>query len=139
MYKLLSIEEDYMFTRYVELKNCETGKVEQCFDDSDVRNDEQKDFWFMQIGGIYECKILLFGRAFDLSETMEENCILCKAIGQELTVGRLKIIPVVNNENLYYVATKDIKNIKDVSRFAFDFSRKDLIQVDEIIAPKLLR
>ena len=138
MYKLLSIE-DYMFTRYVELKNCETGKVEQCFDDSDVRNDEQKDFWFMQICGIYECKILLFGRAFDLSETMEENCILCKAIGQELTVGRLKIIPVVNNENLYYVATKDIKNIKDVSRFAFDFSRKDLIQVDEIIAPKLLR
>ena len=149
MYKFLSASE-CMMTRYVELENCETGKVELCFDDSDLRHDDQKDFWFMQIGALYECKILLFGLAFDLSdeEAMEQNRILCETTSRELIicealenmfVGNLEVISVMNNGNVYYVATDDIKNIKDKKRFAFRFSRKDLIQVDDVISPRYLR
>lgn len=93
----------------------------------------------MQIGGIYKCKILLFGRAIDLSEDMNQNCILCETINRKLILGNLEIIPVVNNGNIYYVARKDIKNVKDINHFAFNCSRKDLIQVDEIISPRFLR
>ncbi len=149
MYKFLSASDSIM-TRHVKLENCETGRVELCFDDSDLRHDDQEDFWFMQIGAIYDCKILLFGLAFDLSdeEAMEQNRILCETTSRELIiceavesmfVGNVEVISVMNNGNVYYVATDDIKNIKDTKRFAFRFSRKDLIQVNDIISPRYLR
>ena len=137
MYKLLFASEGIM-TRHIKLENCETGKVELCFDDSDLRHDNQKDFWFMKIGGIYECKILLFGIAYDLSGVIEQNCIICETKGWNLTIGNLKVLQVENDGNIYYVAMDDVKNIKNINRFAFDFSRKDLIQVDEIISPRYL-
>ena len=148
MYKLLSTSTAAM-TRYVELQNCKTGKIEQCFDDSDLRHDDQKDFCFMQVGDIYECKILLFGLAFDLvDDAMEQNRILCEttareliiceAVGGSISVGNLEVISVINNGNIYYVTTDDIRNIKDNNRFAFRCSRKDLIQVDDIISPRYL-
>ena len=86
MYKLLSASEALM-TRYVKLENCETGKIEQCFDDSDLRHEDQRDFWFMQVGEIYECKILLFGLAFDLSdEAIEQNRSLCETTAREMII-----------------------------------------------------
>lgn len=148
MFKLLSASESLM-TRYVRLENCETGMVEQCFDDSDLRHEDQKDFWFMQVGEIYECKILLFGLAFDLSDdAMEQNRIICETTDRELLlcntvdtylfVGNLEVISVVNNGNIYYVAANDIKDLKDKTHFIFRYSRKDLIQVDDIISPRYL-
>ena len=148
MYKFLSASDSIM-TRHVKLENCQTGKVELCFDDSDLRHDDQKDFWFMQAGNIYECKILLFGLAFDLfDDAMEQNRILCKTTARELIicevvdshlfVGTLEVISVVNNGNIYYISMDDIKNIKDTNRFAFRCSRKDLIQVDDVISPRYL-
>ena len=137
MHKLL-FASDGIMTRHVKLENCETGKVELCFDDSDLRHDNQKDFWFMKIGCKYECKILLFGLAYDLSEVNEESCIICEIIGWDLSIGNLKVLQVENNGNIYYVAMDDVKNIKNINRFAFDFSRKDLIQVDDIIHPRYL-
>ena len=137
MYKFLSASDSIM-TRHVKLENCETGKVELCFDDSDLRHDDQKDFWFMQIGAIYDCKILLFGLAFDLSETTEQNCIICETVGKNLTIGNLEVLQVVNDGNLYYIAMNDVKGLKDIDRFVFDFARKDLIQVDDVISPRYL-
>lgn len=137
MYKLL-FASDGIMTRHVKLENCETGKVELCFDDSDLRHEYQKGFEFMQVGGIYDCKILLFGIAYDLSEVNEESCIICETIGWDLSIGNFKVLRVENNGNIYYVAMDDVKNIKNINRFAFDFSRKDLIQVDDIIHPRYL-
>lgn len=137
MYKLL-FASDGIMTRHVKLENCETGKVELCFDDSDLRHEYQKGFEFMQVGDIYDCKILLFGLAYDLSEVNEESCIICETIGWDLSIGNFKVLRVENNGNIYYVAMDDIKNIKNINRFAFDFSRKDLIQVDDIIHPRYL-
>ena len=100
MHKLL-FASDGIMTRHVKLENCETGKVELCFDDSDLRHDNQKDFWFMKIGCKYECKILLFGLAYDLSEVNEESCIICEIIGWDLSIGNLKVLQVENNGNIY--------------------------------------
>ena len=149
MYKLLSTSDSIM-TRYVRLENCETRQIELCFDDSDLRHDDQQDFMFMRVGDIYDCKILLFGVAFELSdETMEQNRSLCEISGRELivcdvvdldlSVGELRVIKVNYNKNEYYIAADDVKNIKDIKRFIFRCSRKDLIQVDDIISPRYLR
>ncbi|MCI5578171.1 MAG: hypothetical protein MR364_01545 [Oscillospiraceae bacterium] len=137
MHKLL-FASDGIMTRHVKLENCETGKVELCFDDSDLRHDNQKDFWFMKIGCKYECKILLFGLAYDLSEVNEESCIICETIGWDLSIGNLKVLQVENNGNIYYVAINDVEELSDISRFIFRCSRKDLIQVNDVIYPSFL-
>ena len=137
MHKLL-FASDGIMTRNVKLENCETGKVELCFDDSDLRHDNQKDFWFMKIGCKYECKILLFGLAYDLSEVNEESCIICETIGWDLSIGNLKVLQVENNGNIYYVAINDVEELSDISRFIFRCSRKDLIQVNDVIYPSFL-
>ena len=87
MFKFLSASNADM-TRFVKLENCETGKIEVCFDDSDLRHEHQKGFEFMQVGSVYDCKILLFGIAFDLSddEAIEQSRILCRTTARELLV-----------------------------------------------------
>lgn len=149
MYKFLAAECGYM-TRWVKLENCETEKVEICFDDSDLRHECQKGFEFMQVQNIYNCKILLFGRAFDLSnkEAIEQSQRLCQTTGRELlvcetidnnfSVGNRKFLQIISNGNIYYVAIKDVEALNDSSRFVFRCSRMDLIQVDDIIHPRYL-
>ena len=70
----------------------------------------------MKIGCKYECKILLFGLAYDLSEVNEESCIICEIIGWDLSIGNLKVLQVENNGNIYYVAMDDVKNIKNITQ-----------------------
>ena len=137
MYKLLSTSESEM-TRYVKLENCKTGSIELCFDDSDVCSNGQKDFWFMKIGGMYECKILLFDSRIVPSKIRNENCTLCEWANKKITVGNLEVIQVEANGDVYYVANKDIGDIENKNEFLLSFSRKDLIQVNEIILPRLL-
>ena len=38
-----------------------------------------------------------------------------------------------------YISEKDAKNIDFTNEFIFDSSRRDLVQVDDVIAPKFLR
>ena len=149
MYKFLSAECGDM-TRWVKLENCETEKVEICFDDSDLRHEYQKGFEFMQVQNIYNCKILLFGRAFDLSnkEAIEQSQRLCQTTGRELlvcetidnsfSVGNRNFLQIISDGNIYYVAIKDVEALNDSSRFVFRCSRMDLIQVDDIIHPRYL-
>ncbi|MCI7691938.1 MAG: hypothetical protein MSR67_06075 [Oscillospiraceae bacterium] len=149
MFKFLSASNAEM-TRYVKLENCETGKVEMCFDDSDLRHENQIGFEFMQVGSVYDCKILLFGIAIDLSdeEAIEQSRILCKTSERELLVcetvdencfvGNRKLLQVISGGNIYYVDINDAAALNDCRRFVFRFSRKDLIQVDDVVHPSFL-
>lgn len=58
MYELKEIINDDV-TRFIKLKNMDSGIVEECFDDSAVVS--ESNFDFMEIGHQYECKIKLFG------------------------------------------------------------------------------
>lgn len=62
MYKLLSIEKNQV-TRDLLLENLGNHTHETCFDDSILL--DFKNFDFMEIGQIYECKILSFGDLID--------------------------------------------------------------------------
>ncbi|MGN0682500.1 MAG: hypothetical protein ACI4JY_02385 [Oscillospiraceae bacterium] len=149
MYRFLSASNAEM-TRFVRLENCETGKVEVCFDDSDLRHEYQKGFEFMQVENMYDCKILLFGHAFDLSNkeaieqsqrlcrTTDRELLICETVNNNFYVGNRKFLQIISDGNIYYVANNDVEALSDISRFVFRCSRKDLIQVNDVIYPSYL-
>ncbi len=138
MYELISIVDSLM-TRYVRLRNCETGKIELCFDDSELCDKGQKDFGFMNIGEIYECLILLFGRLLKSDEIISDDCILCKQAGSIRKLDLYNIFPVESNGNIYYILEKDVQKITCTKEFIFKSSRKDLIKVNDVISARFLR
>jgi len=127
MYELIEIVED-VATRFVKLKNLDTGTVEECFDDSALLSD--KDFNFMQIGQQYECKIKLFGKPVCEKTS---NSITCKLINKEIMIGRKSMVEVQVNNSKYYIVKQKVREYLNCDNFNFCFTRKDLIQVNNII------
>ena len=130
-YKLMKTHE-YVMTRHIELKSEVTGKIEYCFDDSDLTN--SKDFGFMDIGNSYECKLLLFGNLVDESNS---EVIKCTIIG-EATIGKEEVIELNSDENIYYILKNELKEKKVGDIIYYDFSRIDLVQVNEVIHGRFL-
>lgn len=138
MYKLLSISESEI-TRYVKLINCETGKEEYCFDDSNVRDDYQDDFAFMVVGNVYECKILLFDCRTISTKLANQGCIDCRIVNKNISIGNLEVVQVESNGNIYYIAKNNIICSEKNNNLSLAFSRKDLVQVNGVVTPRLLR
>lgn len=132
MYELIDVVEDDA-TRLVKLKNIDTGIIEECFDDSSVVSDN--NFNFMQIGQRYECKIKLFGRP--LAERIS-NSIICKVINKEIMIGQKAMVEVQINNGKYYIPRQKVSEYLDNDSFNFCFTRKDLVQVNNIIHADLL-
>lgn len=126
MYKVISIIA-YEMTRTINLRNSDTGAIEECFDDSDVVSD--KNFNFMELDCEYDCKIKLFG---NIVHDNKGNAILCTVVCKDILVGTRNMVKVVYENNYYYIPKKGVGNVEDGDTFYFDFSRKDLIQVDEV-------
>ena len=131
MYEVIEIIE-YAMTRDVMLKNLVTGKVEKCFDDSALISD-YNNFEFMQVGSCYKCKILLFGNnCIDggLGESM-----FCEITKQEVIIGNYCFAEVKVGNDYYYLPRKEVEQYLDKGSFMYSVSRKDLIQVDNIVHP----
>lgn len=132
MYSVVSIDNDEM-TRNVKLKNLETGTIDTCFDDSAVLSDENFDF--MKEGGKYNCKIKLFG---NVVSNVQDKAVLCKTIKENIIVGAQKMAKVLVEDDEYYVPAKKISKLVDLKEFYFKYSRKDLIEVDNVVHADLL-
>ncbi len=117
-----------MATRFLKLKNLETGKFEECFDDSLVVS--QENFGFMKKNHCYNCKIKLFGK---LVEENTDNALFCKIVNNEVYVGKKQMAEVVIGDSLYYIPKSRISNLRKNESFYFACARKDLIQVDDVI------
>ena len=127
MYELLVINED-MATRFLQLKNLETGELEECFDDSAVVGEE--NFEFMENNHRYECKIKLFGKVVD---EKTDNSTLCRIINEEVYVGTRQMVEVAIGVGRYYIPKNRINNLRRNEFFHFLCVRKDLIQVDDVV------
>lgn len=127
MFELINIYEDAA-TRMVELRNTQTGRVELCFDDSCLVCSE--NFEFMEIGKKYDCKIKLFGN-FEGSKKGKGK--LCKIINDSVEIGGKPFIQVDVEANVYYIPKKKIQGSLEINEFYFHFTRKDLVQVDDVI------
>ena len=92
----------------------------------------------MKVGEQYECKILLFGRPLKPGEELDEYCMVCRQIGPMEKLGLYNIIPVESGGNIYYITEADAEEISNIEEFTYVATRKDLIQVDDVISPRLL-
>ena len=126
MYKVIEVNEA-VATRTIELENVETGNIIECFDDSALVSFE--NFEFMEVGGIYDCKIKLFGRVVD---TQTNQSTVCKFL-KTCVVGKKKFFEVCVEEEIYYVALEKVLPNLEKNMFYFETTRKDLIEVDNII------
>lgn len=128
MHTLLSTEQA-MMDRYVTLKNLETGTMDYCFDRSNFPEDSHPGFYFMKRGGVYDCRILLFGRT-----TFKERATFvdCRVLDPNVKMGNCRFVKVAVGEDIYYVYYKDVRDVIKNGRFQFHLGRKELIQVNEV-------
>lgn len=132
MYELISVQ-DYDITRLVKLRNLDSGTIEECFDDSAVVSGENFDF--MKVGQKYECKIKLFGKVV---EEANDKSVLCTIVDRNIIIGTQNMVKVTIEEGDYYIPQKKISNYLNKDIFIFSFSRKDLIQVNDVIHADML-
>lgn len=127
MYKVMGFNEA-VATRKVFLVNEETGTQETCFDDSALKGYE--NFSFMKQGERYECKIKLFGR---LGLPEDSDLLACTVLERRVPVGMRKMAKVQVGQDIYYILEKDLKDVGDVGVIYYSSSRRDLIQVDNVL------
>jgi len=133
MYKLLSINQSQA-TRTMDLQNIKTQTIDTCFDDSDVVSD--KNFDFMEIGKAYECKMLLFGVAHMMGVGEQCECIV---LDTDVKLGNKHFVKVRITGDIYYVYQDDVESDLSIGKFMFEYTRKDLIQVNDVLHADLLR
>ena len=127
MYRVTGIKE-YAATRDVLLLNEETGTRETCFDDSALLGYE--NFSFMKQGEHYECKIVLFGR---LGLPEESGLLACTVLERRVPLGVRKLAKVQVGQDIYYIPERELKDVGDVGVIYYRSSRRDLIQVDNVL------
>ena len=127
MYKVMGFDEA-VATREVFLLNEETGTRETCFDDSALKGYE--NFSFMKQGEHYECKIVLFGR---LGLPEESDLLACTVLERRVPVGVRKMAKVQVGQDIYYIPERELKDVGDVDVIYYSSSRRDLIQVDNVL------
>lgn len=132
MYKVISISEDEM-TRNVKLENSDTGTIEECFDDSFLISDINFDF--LTIGKQYECKIKLFG---NVVQDMQDKTVICKILSKNEIIGRKEMVKVLVEKNEYYIPRKKVEKYLNKEMFLFRYTRKDLIEVENILHADML-
>lgn len=133
MYKLISII-NAMMTRDILIQNLETGTKDLCFDDSALNSID--NFEFMVIGNTYKCKIRLFG-IMD-NDKNHDRVVLCKILEKNIIIGDFEYARVSVNKDIYYISQNDIFDVLNQKELLFRISRKDIIQVNDIIHPALL-
>lgn len=136
MYELVSIEE-FEMTRFLTLKNIETGTVDICFDDSDVVS--ENNFSFMKRYAIYDCRIKLFGK-FANKLFKQKSALLCTVINTSCKIGIEEFVMIkTSSEDIYYISKSEFGNRKIKEHFYYDVGRKDLIQVSKQIHGSYIR
>lgn len=130
MYKVIDII-DYDITRDIKVLNEKTGTIDECFDDSDIAC--KNCFGFVKKGKSYNFKIALFGN-FEEEETPDTvKCL----INKEVMIGAGKFVEVFIGDDRYYVFREDLPDGFQGDSFFYYYTRKDLIQVDDVIYSRL--
>lgn len=125
MFKIEFIEEGISI-RKVILKNLKTGTEEICYDHTMLLNFHH--FRFMKIGETYCCKLFLAGTVTPDGETYRFN--------RYVWIGTQQFCEIANFKgDIYYIENFHMKNCNKFIHF--QWARKDLIQVGEMIHPIL--
>ena len=90
----------------------------------------------MKIGVEYECKIKLFGNV--VKEIQDTSTVFCEILCRDVIIGKKSMIKVQVENDVYYIPQKKLENTINLKSFYFQFTRKDLIQVNNVIHADLL-
>ena len=118
----------YQATRDVEIHNDNTGTKDICFDDSALVS--FTNFEFMEEGKAYDCKVKLFG---DFVEDKIGSSCEVSITNPSVFIGKRQMIEVKIADDIYYIPAVKADNSDLSDRLFFNYSRKDLIQVDDVI------
>jgi hypothetical protein len=118
----------YQATRDIELFNEKTGTKDLCFDDSALVS--FTNFSFLKEGKTYNCKIKLFGE-FTVRET--DLCVKVNITNPTITIGKKIMMELKIDNDTYYVPKIEAEKVSLGRLLFFQFTRKDLIQVDDVI------
>ena len=130
MYKVVKIDRCAV-TSFIDLLNLKTGTTEHgVFDDSSMVDIGYDDFEFIKEGGIYDCKMELFG---EFSDKSVESSTEVTIVESGVIVGETKYFKVMIGSDVYYILESDAKNVELKQKMYYDFTRKDLIQVNDVI------
>jgi len=127
MYRVIKINRA-VATRTIELLNEITGTQDLCFDDSALVS--YSNFDFVAVGKAYDCKIELFG---DFTEKKTDSSVEVRVINPKIMIGIKSMLEVQVGKDIYYIPQSDAEKINMNSRLYYEFTRKDLIQVDDVI------
>ena len=127
MYKVIEINEA-VATRTIKLQNIDSGTIDIYFDDSELVSNININF--MKAEQIYDCKILLFGEP---TRNPTSNSICCQVLDKEIMIGIKEFVKVRVNKDIYYVSKKQLAEYLANDSFMFDYTRKDLLQVEAIV------
>ncbi len=134
MHRLISTKQALM-SRVVILRNELTGTEDRCFDDSEFPGYEYEGFYFMEPGKTYECKIALFG---DMEPSDAAEKALCRVLREDVICGRVHMVEVKVGQDIYYVRRSDVEGQRGQREFYFYYTRKDLIQVNDVVNHHLI-
>lgn len=84
----------------------------------------------MKMNEVYECKIKLIG---DPVNENDGDGVICKVINREVKLGKGVLVEVEVDRGKYYIPKNVVKEFLDRGSFKFDYFRKDLIQVNDVI------
>jgi len=129
MYRVVKIYKAAR-TRFIDLLNLDTGTLDRVFDDSAEVGIGYDDFEAMREGGVYNCKIELFGN-FDRIKT--EKSIEVTIIGSGIIIGKTEYFKVLIDSDVYYILKADGEGFEVKQKMYYHFTRKDLVQVDSVI------
>lgn len=125
MFKIEFIEEGITI-RKVILKNLNTGTEEICYDHTMVLNFQ--NFRFIERGETYCCKLFLSGTVTPDGETYRFK--------RYVWIGSIQFCEIANFKgDIYYIENVHMKGQTKFIRFTH--TRKDLLQVGDIIHPML--
>lgn len=84
----------------------------------------------MEIGKKYDCKILLFG---DTKQSSNKEKALCRVVRDNVICGKARLVEVSVDGDRYYVPRRDVTEQLEKGEFYYYYTRKDLIQVDNVV------
>jgi hypothetical protein len=128
MYRVVNVEK-CVATDFYDLLNLDTGTLEKgVFDDSGMVSDN--NFEFMQKGQTYDCKMELFG---DFEDKKTDSNFEVSIVQKSVKIGNTPYFKVMIGKDVYYILESDAENWELKPKMFYGFSRKNLIQVDDMI------
>jgi len=136
MYKVNHIEKCAV-TSFIDLTNLDTGTQDVVFDDSLFVKAGYDTFEFIREGESYDCKIELFGVYLDEMSEPWGTCAEVTVVNQNVTIGEVAMLQVQIGQDIYYIRKSELDDSKITEKFFFRFTRKDLVQVDDVVHGQL--